>query len=339
MARNIIKPHIYSQNIERRLKLVHRTLRWLKNMPVSRAILHKLQHVGNPSLKCTVFGINFPNPIGIAAGFDTSGRLFNGLASVGAGFVEIGTVTDKPQAGSPKPRYFKIPADRALINRMGHSNPGVREVIKNIRENQPARIPVFGNIGRNFDSGQERAVEDIDNLYTMMYDFVDAVVINTAGLRPETLQQVVERITGIRRFNDEYRPVLLKTRPDCSDDEVAAMVETVLENGLDGIVVCGTTLSHRGLLTKQQVLDKIGNGELSGAPVFENTRRLLRLVLEKGRSIVPVVVTGGIMSPEQAATLLDEGASLVEIHTGLVYGGHKFIRRIKRHLLDREKSR
>lgn len=314
-------------------------LKLASHIPGAQFLLRRRFAINHPCLHRNLFGIDFRNPIGISAGIDVNAEIYNDLATLGLGFVEIGTITEKPQEGTPRPRCFWLPADHSIVNRAGHANNGIRAVLRNLQAAPPRGIRVLGNLSRGFDSNPERSIEDFDHLYTLCYDFMDAVVINCYGLQINTLQEVVDRITSIRRFNDEYRPILIKLRPDCTTEEADAICELILSYGLDGIIVNGSTMSHKGLQTDKGQLEKIGNGELSGAVIFDRTLEMLRHVHESTKGLIPIIASGGIMTPEQAVETLDAGASLIELHTGFIYNGPRLVRNTLKLLVKADRQR
>lgn len=339
MYRSLLKHWMIRFSPEVSAGLIKGCLRLARHIPGAQFILRRRFTVNHPSLHRNLFGVDFRNPIGVSAGIDINAEYYNDFAALGPGFVEIGTITEKAQEGTPRPRCFWLPADRSIVNRAGHANNGVRSAIRNLQANPPRNIRVLGNLSRGFDSNPEKSIEEFDHLYTLCYDFMDAVVINSYGLHINTLQEVVDRVTSIRRFNDEYRPIIIKLRPDCSPEDADAICELILSYGLDGIIVNGSTMSHKGLQTDKELLEEIGNGELSGAVIYSRTLEMLRHVKESTKGLIPIIASGGIMTPEQALEVLDAGASLIEMHTGFIYNGPRLIRKTLKLLVKTDKKR
>jgi dihydroorotate dehydrogenase, subfamily 2 len=299
------------------------------------------------SVRTEAFGLQFKNPVGIAAGLDKNGDCFNELATFGPSFIEIGSLTYKPQDGNPKPRLFRLPKDKAIINRMGINNKGVKYAISSI-QSQQKHIIIFGNISKNSDTPNDKAADDYERAYSMIYDFVDAVVLNISCPNVENLSElqnvdylgaILEKVTTVRRYNDESRPLIVKLSPDIPKEELDQMIELLLSYGIDGVVATNTTRSREGLKTDEKTVKSIGNGGLSGEPLFEKSLEMVRYIHEKSNGLLTIIGCGGISTPEQAQMMLDAGATLIEANTGFIYNGPTFFRKIIRHLDNVNKTR
>lgn len=311
-------------------------LRIVCRIPGGRAILRAMFAYRDKSLEREVFGIKFPNPVGLAAGFDKNGNLTREMTALGFGFVEVGTVTPKPQPGNPKPRSFRLPKDRALVNRMGFNNGGLEKMVSNLRRRNK-KIIIGANLGKNTLTPNDEAPADYLKLFRSLYEYVNYFVINvscpnvkslTALQNRDSVMAILEPLFDFRRGQNDYRPILLKISPDLSDAEIDEMVGIMLETPLDGIVATNTTTSRAGLATPQKTVEKIGNGGLSGAPLTARALEVVERVHKKSEGRYPIIGVGGIMSPGDAQRMLDAGASLVQVYTGFIYNGPGFVKKI-----------
>ena len=293
-----------------------------------------------PSLEKEVFGITFPNPVGLAGGLDKNGEHYNDLANCGFGFVEIGSLTPKPQDGNPKPRCFRIPQDRAIINRFGINNKGVKNAVEHLKKDRP-NVIVAANISKNTTSINEDAAKDYETSFALLYDFVDMFVVNVScpnvvGLTAlqdiSFLSDIVDKLLDLRRYYDTYRPILLKVSPDLSTEQLDDIIDYCLRSGIDGIVAGNTTRSRDGLTIDPKKIEEIGNGGMSGAPVHKKNLELVRYIHKKSEGRLPIIGVGGIMSGAEAKAMMDAGASLVEIYSGFIYEGPGLVKKILTHL-------
>lgn len=329
--------------------LIKNTLKFLRYIPFAGLIIRCIFSVSRKSekkLEREVFGIKFRNPVGLAAGFDKNGDMYNDLANFGFGFIEIGSLTPEPQSGNPKPRIFRLPKDSAIINRMGINNNGVRFAVDQIKKRHP-NVILAGNISKNSTTSNEDAANDYEKSFAFLYDFVDFFVINVSCPNVKdlcklqdvnSLSEIIDRVVMLRKYYDEYRPILLKISPDLSQNAIDEAIELVQITGLDGIVATNTTQDRSTLTTDRQTVEAIGNGGLSGAPLYKRSLELVKYISRKTEGQVPIIAVGGIMTPEQAKEMLDSGASLVEIYSGFIYNGPSFVKKILKHLIKSECS-
>ena len=341
MYKHILKPVLFRFNPETAHNMTMKALAFARHIPFSRSIIRAIYHRDSPSLEREVFGIHFPNPVGLAGGLDKNGELYNDLANFGFGFVEIGSLTPKPQDGNPKPRCWRVPEDRALINRFGINNKGVKNAVEHLKKVRPEVI-VAANISKNTSSINEDAAKDYETAFGLLYDFVDMFVVNVScpnvvgltSLQDITfLSDIVDRLLDLRMLYDTYKPILLKVSPDLAHEQLDDIVDYCLRSGIDGIVAGNTTRSREGLNSiSQEQIEAIGNGGMSGAPVHHKNVELVRYINEKSGGKLPIIGVGGIMSPEDAKEMLDAGASLIEIYSGFIYEGPSLIKRILRYL-------
>jgi dihydroorotate dehydrogenase len=263
------------------------------------------------------------------------------MANFGFGFVEIGSLTPLPQDGNAKPRCFRVPGDKAIINRFGINNKGVKNAVEHLKKNRPEVI-VAANISKNTTSINEDAGKDYEKAFGLLYDFVDMFVVNVScpnvvGLTAlqdiSFLSEIVDKLLELRMYFDTYRPILLKVSPDLSHQQLDEIIEYCLRSGIDGLVAGNTTRSRDGLTSiSKERIEEIGNGGMSGAPLHQKNLELVKYVHTKSEGKLPIIGVGGIMSPEQAKAMLDAGASLVEIYTGFIYEGPALVKNIIKHL-------
>ena len=340
MYKHILKPILFRFNPETAHNMIMSALTFLRHIPFAGAIMRSIYKKETPSLEKEVFGINFPNPVGLAGGLDKNGEHYNDMANFGFGFVEIGSLTPKPQDGNPRPRCFRVPADRAIINRFGINNKGVINAVEHIKKDRP-NVIIAANISKNTTSINEDAAKDYETSFALLYDFVDMFVVNVScpnvvGLTAlqdiSFLSDIVDRLLDLRRYYDNYRPILLKVSPDLSTEQLDDIIDYCLRSGIDGIVAGNTTRSRDGLTISPEKIEEIGNGGLSGAPVHKKNLELVRYIHTKSEGRLPIIGVGGIMSGEEAKAMMDAGASLVEIYSGFIYEGPGLVKKILTHL-------
>ena len=340
MYKHILRPILFRFNPETAHNLTLSAIAMLRHIPFAQSIVRALYKRESPSLEKEVFGIKFPNPVGLAGGLDKNGEFYNDMANFGFGFVEIGSLTPQPQDGNPKPRCFRVPQDKAIINRFGINNKGVRNAVEHLKKNKPEVI-VAANISKNTASINEDAAKDYESAFALLYDFVDMFVLNVScpnvvgltSLQDITfLSEIVDKLLNLRMYYDEYRPILLKVSPDLAKEQLDDIIDYCLRSGIDGIVAGNTTRSRDGLTISQERIEKIGNGGMSGAPVHKKNLELVRYIHTKTEGKLPIVGVGGIMSEKEAKAMIEAGASLVEIYTGFIYEGPALIKRINKTL-------
>ena len=363
MYRSIIKPILFSLTIERAHRAVLILLRAIGLIPGGRWLLRKCYaedlafergvfhgvtlaeqppSAGNqPALEREVFGIKFANPVGLAAGFDRNGEAFRELAALGFGFVEVGTVTPRPQAGNPRPRVFRLPKDEAIINRIGLSNRGLEKTIQHLRRPHEGFI-VGCNIGRNTATLAENAAADYLKLFRNLYQYADYFTVNIscdnscregATHTRAHILRILDPLFDFRRGQNQYRPIMLKVSPDMPDAVIDEISDILLETPLDGIVATNGTHNREGLHTSRTTLDKIGSGRLSGAPLTQRAVEVVRRIHTRSGGNFPIIGVGGIMTSDDAKAMLDAGADLLQLYTGYIYNGPGLVRDICRALV------
>lgn len=321
---------------------------WAVRTPLVSQAMARAYSVRDNALERTVFGLRFPNPVGLGAGFDKNARYLKELSVLGFGFTEIGTITPKAQEGNEKPRLFRLPADRALINRMGFNNEGVEAAARRLatwKDKNASDMIIGGNIGKNKSTPNEDAWRDYDICFRRLHDLADYFVVNvsspnTPGLRAlqekDALSRILSNLQEINAGMPKRKPLLLKIAPDLTEGQLEDIVTLAGEVKLDGLVATNTTISREGLSAESADLAaNIGAGGLSGAPLREASTGILRRIMALSEGRIPVIASGGIFTARDAREKLDAGASLVQIWTGFVYEGPAAAANICRGLLQK----
>ena len=320
---------------ERTHSLVVRVLHIVGLLPGGRWMLRKVYAVEHPSLEREVFGMRFKNPIGLAAGFDRNADAFRELSAMGFGFVEVGTITPRPQNGNPRPRVFRLSADRAIVNRTGLANKGLEYAMARLRK-KPNDVIVGCNIGKNTITPVEEQAADYLKTFRNLYQHADYFTVNISyntifkEYVPQSRESVIEILQPLfefRRGQDQYRPILLKISPDLPDEIVDLMADIMIDTPLDGIVATNATSSRDGILASEKSLNSIGPGALSGAPLTKRAIEVVARVHARAKGTYPIIGVGGLMTPEDIKAMLDAGATLVQLYTGFVYEGMSLVRR------------
>ena len=337
MYKSIIRPLLFKIDPERVHHLSFRFLRTMYSIPGMGAWGRAIHVYKDRNLCRTVFGLYFPNPVGLAAGFDKDAMLAEKWANLGFGFVEVGTVTPRPQIGNPKPRLFRLTKDQAIINRMGFNNQGLDAMIERLKKVQNKQIVIGGNIGKNKDTPNENAVDDYVKCFEGLFPYVDYFVVNvsspnTPGLRDlqdkEPLTRILQTLQDLNQAKESPKPLLLKIAPDLTDGQLDDSVEIARDVNLAGLVATNTTIDRSGLQTPKEEVEAIGNGGLSGAPLTKRSTEVIRYIREKAGPGLPIIGVGGIMCAEDAQAKLDAGANLVQVYSGFAYNGPNFAKQI-----------
>ncbi|TAE50481.1 MAG: quinone-dependent dihydroorotate dehydrogenase, partial [Cytophagales bacterium] len=290
--------------------------------------------------KAIVAGITFPNLVGLAAGFDKNAEAIDELALLGFGFIEIGTVTPRPQAGNPTPRLFRLPKDTGIINRMGFNNDGVEKVVERLKKRK-STIIVGGNIGKNKDTPNEKAIDDYLICLKALYQYVDYFTVNVSSPNTPNLRDLQEKEPLLRLLNtlqnevnhqNIKKPIFLKIAPDLSETQLEEIVEVVIESKLAGIIATNTTIQRNDLLTSKEEIDKIGAGGLSGLPVKDVSTKVVQFLKEKSQNKFTIIGVGGISSGEDAQQKISAGADLIQVYSGLIYQGPSLVKKILNYL-------
>lgn len=317
-------------------------LHFILQIPGVKWLWRSLFIVKSPKLEREVAGIKFPNPVGLAAGFDKNASLFNDMANCGFGFIEIGTVTPKAQPGNEQPRLFRLKQDQAIINRMGFNNEGLEQVILNLKKRK-TRIIIGGNIGKNKVTPNEQAIDDYSTCFEALFPYVDYFVVNvsspnTPNLRElqekEPLKVLLSELMVQNNAKENQKPIFLKIAPDLTNEQLDDIIEIVKETKISGVIATNTTITRADLQTDKNLVDQIGAGGLSGKPLKNRSTEVIRYLSEKSGKSFPIIGVGGIMSAADALEKLQAGASLVQIYTGFIYEGPGLIKRINKAILQ-----
>ena len=340
----LIRPLFFLLDAETAHQLAMQMLKTLCRFGIFRTVIKALFSPGIYN-RVEQWGLSFKNQVGLGAGFDKNARYLRELQLLGFGFVEIGTVTPLPQAGNVKPRLFRLPKDKALINRMGFNNDGAREIAERLKEwknkNDKAgnanRLIIGGNIGKNKLTPNEEAWMDYERCFLQLFDYVDYFVVNvsspnTPGLRElqekSSLRKILSHLQVLNGSQPMTKPLLLKIAPDLSESQLDDIVDLALEIGLDGLVATNTTINRDGLVTDSATLEKIGAGGLSGRPVRDKSTEIVRYLHHKTKGRIPIIASGGIFTGADAKEKREAGASLVQVWTGFIYEGPGIVKKI-----------
>ncbi len=344
MYKILIRPILFLFDPETAHHFSFWAIRLLSRLGINR-IFRGLFAQNDPKLEREVFGLKFKNPVGLAAGFDKDAKLYNEFSDFGFGFVEIGTVTPKPQPGNPKKRLFRLVQDKAIINRMGFNNKGVYEAVEQLKKKH--RVIVGGNIGKNKVTPNEEAIKDYLICFDALFVHVDYFVVNvsspnTPGLRElQDKQPLTHLLKKLKKENakqaklhkDKEKPILLKIAPDLTDAQLLDIIEIVDDTKIDGVIATNTTIERKGL--KSHLILTEEQGGLSGKPLRERSTEVIRFLAEKSNKAFPIIGVGGIHSAADALEKLDAGADLVQLYTGFIYEGPGLIKKINKAIVAR----
>lgn len=333
----LIKPFLFLLKPETAHAFTVRLFRILLVIPFGKLFAKKMYTYEDEQLIRGLFGLTFKNPVGLAAGFDKDAKYVDAMAKLGFGFIEIGTVTPKPQVGNPRPRLFRLKKDKALINRMGFNNEGVEATVERLKKPRPAGLIIGGNIGKNKVTPNDRAEEDYVICFEALHPYVDYFVVNvsspnTPGLRDlqdkEPLQKLLNRLQHLNQTKAQPKPILLKIAPDLTNSQLDDIVEIMQSTGIAGLIATNTTISREKLRESPKNIEQIGNGGLSGQPLRNRATEVIRYLSKQSGGAFPIIAVGGIASGKDAKEKLDAGASLLQVYTGLVYEGPGLVKRI-----------
>ena len=337
MYKFLIKPILFLFDPEWVHHTVFSTLKIIHRIPGIGSLIRSLYQVKDQRLERKIFGLTFPNPIGLAAGFDKDAKLYQELSNFGFGFIEIGTLTPEPQPGNPKKRLFRLSKDNALINRMGFNNEGVKEAIERLKKNKG--VLIGGNIGKNKITSNDKAVSDYVQCFEALFPYVDYFVVNvsspnTPNLRAlqdkEPLTHLLQTLKDLNISKSNPKPILLKIAPDLTEEQLLDIIEIITTVKIDGVIAVNTTLSREGL----QSTNKKEMGGLSGKPLTDRSTAVIRFLHEKSNKAFPIIGVGGIHAPEDVLEKLEAGASLIQLYTGFVYEGPGVVKKMNKAILE-----
>ncbi|MBN1650944.1 MAG: quinone-dependent dihydroorotate dehydrogenase [Bacteroidales bacterium] len=346
MYKSIIRPVLFKFYAEDVHHFVRFCLHLFFLIPGSKLMAKSLFSVADRRLEREVFGLKFPNPVGIAAGFDKDATMFNELSYLGFGHIEIGTVTPKGQPGNPKPRLFRLPKDKALINRMGFNNGGVFATANRLR-NRNTKAIIGGNLGKNTLTPNEKAVDDYVAVFEGLYDVVDYFVVNVSCPNisdlhelqdQEYLEQILNAVMEKNLAKPKLKPVLLKVSPDLNNKQLDEVISVVEKTKIQGVIATNTSVRRAGLATNPEKVKAFANGGLSGKPLSKRSTEVISYLHSKSNAAFPIIAVGGIMTAEDALEKLNAGASLVQVYTGFIYEGPFLAKKINKAILASDHS-
>ena len=339
MYKKIISPFLFLFDPEKIHTFTFFLIKVFFKIPILGFIIESFYKVKSPKLVRKLFGLTFENPVGIAAGFDKNATHISEFEKFGFGFIEIGTVTPKPQDGNPKKRLFRLKEDTAIINRMGFNNDGVTKIKNRLKKNY--NVLIGGNIGKNKVTPNSQAKNDYIICFKELYDYVDYFVVNvsspnTPGLRElqskEFLNDLFIDLNKLRSKEIIKKPILIKISPDLSKEKILEILEVIYTNNIDGIIATNTTIDYPNLKSK----NKNETGGLSGAPLYDKSNEVISFISKKTNGKLPIIGVGGISTPEQAVKKIEAGAHLIQLYTGIIYEGPGIVRKINKKLLNQE---
>lgn len=342
----LLKPLLFSLDPERAHYLTVDLFKLGLAIPGISHILRSSYRYEDPTLHRQVAGLTFTNPVGLAAGFDKDGKFIRQMCNLGFGFIELGTVTPLPQAGNDKPRLFRLPLDRALINRMGFNNEGVDALVDRLKDFEKGDLIIGGNIGKNKITPNEDAVNDYLICFDKLHDYVDYFVVNVSSPNTPGLRALQEKgpllniLSTLKKANVEkkvQRPIFLKIAPDLTNGQLDDIIDIVHETQIQGIIATNTTISREGLQTGSDKIQNIGNGGLSGSPVKDRSTEVIRYLHNHSQGSFDIIGVGGIASPTDAQEKIDAGAVLVQVYSGMIYSGPTLVKEINQYLAQSSK--
>ena len=336
MYKNILKPILFLFDPEWVHQIVFKLIKLIHFIPGFGMMLRWFYVIDHPKLNRKVFGLNFKSPIGLAAGFDKDAKLYKELNNFGFGFIEIGTVTPKSQLGNPKKRLFRLAEDHALINKMGFNNEGADSIVMRLKTNN--NVLIGGNIGKNKNTPNIKAVDDYAYCFETLFEYVDYFVVdvsspNTPNLRDlhakKPLIEILNVLQNLNSKKDNRKPLLLKIAPDLNENELVEIIDVIKITKIDGVIASNTTLDREGLISKNRSQD----GGLSGKPLSKKSTEIIRFLSEKSNKKFSIIGVGGIHSPEDAKEKINAGADLIQLYTGFIYEGPGIVKKINKSLI------
>jgi dihydroorotate dehydrogenase len=339
---NLVKKILFRQDAE---DVHYKVMKWLTNTyksGIGKTFLKSNYTLNHPSLEKEVFGLKFKNPVGLAAGFDKDAKFIDPLSCLGFGFIEVGTLTPKPQDGNERPRLFRLPGDAAIINRMGFNNEGVLAAVERLKE-RSSDVIIGGNIGKNKTTPNDKALEDYDYCFKQLHEVVDYFVVNVSSPNTPNLRELQEKeplkklLLHLQNLNLSYpqpKPILLKIAPDLSNEQLDDVLEILAETKLAGIVATNTTIDRNVIKATDEQVKEIGPGGLSGKPLKARSTEIIKYISAKTNGSLPIMAVGGIFNAADAKEKLDAGASLVQVYTGFIYEGPSLAKKICKELIS-----
>ena len=336
MYKLLIRPILFWFDPEEVHYFTFSIIKFISKIPFVPSLLKSIYEVKDSRLEREVFGLKFKNPVGLAAGFDKDAKCYQELSNFGFGFIEIGTLTPKPQEGNPKKRLFRLKADSAIINRMGFNNGGVDAAILRLKKNKD--VLIGGNIGKNKITPNENATSDYLLCFDALFDYVDYFVVNVSSPNTPNLRELQEKepltnlLQDLQNSNSKKqfpKPILLKIAPDLTNEQLLDIIDIVKTTKIAGVIATNTTISRENLQSE----NKTETGGLSGKPLTKRSTEVIRFLSENSNKAFPIIGVGGIHSAEDALEKLEAGASLVQLYTGFIYEGPKLVSDINKAIL------
>ena len=341
MYKTIIRPIFFLFDPEKIHYFTFSLVKFLSKIPLVPNIFRSLYQVNDKKLERNLFGLTFKNPVGLAAGFDKNAVLYNELANFGFGFIEIGTVTPKGQAGNPKKRLFRLKDDQGIINRMGFNNQGLAIAIEQLKKNK-GKVIIGGNIGKNTQTLPENYTADYLECFKGLHPYVDYFVLNVScpnvgsHAKLNDKEYLVELIKACQELNnkeEKQKPILLKIAPDLNNRQLDEIIELVAETKIDGVIASNTSTTRDNLKASPERLKEIGNGGVSGQPIKNQSTNVIKYLADNSNKSFPIIGVGGIHSEKDALDKINAGADLVQIYTGFIYEGPSLVKRINKAIL------
>ena len=340
MYKFLVRPLLFSFDPEWVHYFTLNALKLLNKIPLSGWLFREIYTYQDSSLEKELFGIKFKNPVGLAAGFDKNGKYIKEMSNLGFGFIEIGTITPKPQPGNPKKRLFRVQNDLAIINRLGINNDGSVMCAERLKKNN-SDVVIGGNIGKNSTTSNENADTDYIQNFETLHQYVDYFVLNvscpnvsnfTKLQDVEFLKKLVPQLKKINSTKPKKKPILIKISPDLNRNQLDETIDLIQSENLDGIIATNTTTSRENLKTNKSKIEKIGNGGLSGEPLKNKSTEVIRYISKKTNGNLPIIGVGGIMNPKDALDKIEAGADLIQLYTGFIYEGPSIVKEINQYL-------
>jgi dihydroorotate dehydrogenase len=337
MYKLLIRPLLFWFDPEEVHYFTFSAIRFISKIPGFSCVFRSIYVLEDKRLETEVFGLKFKNPVGLAAGFDKDAVLYNELSNFGFGFIEIGTLTPKPQDGNPKKRLFRLKQDSAIINRMGFNNKGIQAAIEKLKQNRG--VLIGGNIGKNKLTPNKNAVDDYIICFEALFDYVDYFVVNVSSPNTPNLRELQEKepltillqiLQDLNLARSKQKPILLKIAPDLTDEQLLDIIDIVNTTKIAGVIATNTTISRDGL----QSDNKVEIGGLSGKPLTSRSTEVIRFLSQKSNKSFPIIGVGGIHSAQDAIDKLDAGASLIQLYTGFIYEGPSLVKAINIKILE-----
>ena len=341
MYKPIIRPILFLFDPEKVHYFTFSVIKIFHKIPLFSRLMRSVYQLSDTRLERELFGITFKNPVGLAAGFDKNAVLYNELADFGFGFIEIGTITPKGQEGNPKQRLFRLKDDQGIINRMGFNNKGIASAVAQLKKNK-GKVIIGGNLGKNTATEPENYTQDYCEVFEALHAHVDYFVLNVScpnvgsHAKLNDKDYLIELISTVQLLNAKKaspKPILLKIAPDLNTQQLDEIIALVAETNIAGVIASNTSTSRSGLNASKDLLNRIGNGGLSGQPIKEQSTKVIQYLSDTSNKAFPIIGVGGIHSAQDALEKIEAGADLIQIYTGFIYEGPGLVKRINKAIL------